>query len=156
MNFLKYIFSLNYLPHEHCFLGDKATISWYVIGNLGVFLAYMLIPLALYSMVKKTKLITSYKTIILLFAAFIFSCGISHLWDIIGIWYPFYRAQSYWLVWTAFISLLTWILLISAAKKVKINTYKIFDKSVQVTEIQLPPKPLTKEGEKITEKLSSP
>lgn len=143
MNIINYILSLNFLPHGHCFAGDRVSLFLNIIGNIAIFLAYMLIPLGLFFILKKQKAaLDKHKTIILLFITFIFSCGISHLFDVIVVWYPYYRLQTYWTLWTGLISMITAALLLHLIKHIKIKEYKLFDKTIQITEIELPPKKL--------------
>lgn len=139
-----YIFSLKFLPHGHCFLGDDFSLWLNILGNFGIFLAYMLIPLGLSLILKQQQkqALKSHKTILILFMMFIFSCGITHLFDIIVIWWPCYRLQTYWAIWTASISLSTGFILIPYAKEIRITAYKLFKNKVEITEIELPPKNL--------------
>lgn len=144
MEIIDYIFSMKFLPHWHCFLGDKLTLWLNVIANSGIALAYFIIPIQLFRSVKmqKGEMPAGYRTIRLLFGSFILACGISHVFDIIIIWWPIYRFQVVELSLTAFVSLFTAFKLRGLIKPLKIKTYKLLDDTVEVTEIALPPKTL--------------
>lgn len=145
MKMLDYTFSTNFLPHLHCFAGDDLSLWLNVIGNLGIFLAYMAIParLLLFLSRQDPKIMRGRKAVLTLFATFIFSCGITHLLDVIVLWHPIYRAQTYWILWTALISLFTAIFIFGIGR-IKITSYQLLKHGVEITEIQLPPQKIKK------------
>ena len=67
-----------FMPHGYCLRWDVPLLSTLIIGNLGIALAYFQIPVALRYFVGKRKDLP-YPHIFRLFAAFIFSCGLTHL-----------------------------------------------------------------------------
>lgn len=143
-NALEKLFSLtDFLPHEHCFLQNKYTLLWFIIGNLGIALAYFAIPAYLLTFVLRHKdKINGYKSILVLFATFIISCGITHGFSIIGLWYPYYRLEALWSVWTASVSIATIFVLHKIVSTVKVNHYILEKTHQEAVEIELPPKAL--------------
>jgi len=141
MSVINYIFNVGFLPHGYCFQWDTLTLWLTIVGNLGIGIAYMVIPLKLWFFVKKqdAKALRPYKNIIVLFALFIFSCGISHFFDILTIWLPWYRLAGAERIWTAIISIFAAAVLGPIVRRLKINVYKLRNNSVQITEIELPP-----------------
>lgn len=73
---------LNHLPH--CVLYGRPILSGLMLGsNLGIFLAYVLIPLAIERVRRKRG--THFNKLALLFVAFILLCGFGHLIEVIAI-----------------------------------------------------------------------
>ena len=83
----------------------------HIISDLGIFLAYMSIPVILvyFSRLKKD---IPFPKIFYLFAAFIFFCGATHLNEAIIFWYPIYRWAGLIKACTAVVSLSTVAVLI--------------------------------------------
>ena len=69
----------------------QAGHGWFLIASdIGVALAYLLIPLILlYWYVRGVKV--PYPQLLWLFAAFIVSCGLTHVFDAVIFWWPVYR-----------------------------------------------------------------
>jgi signal transduction histidine kinase/CheY-like chemotaxis protein len=82
----------------------------FVAANLGIAIAYFAIPLALRFFVGKRKDLP-YPHMFRLFAAFILSCGISHLAKIWTLYQPAYWPEALIDAWTAGVSLMTAALL---------------------------------------------
>ncbi len=61
-----------------------------MIGNLAVWLAYMLIPLAI-SRFARLRKVPQMRLIYICFIVFILSCGMGHLADALMTWWPAYR-----------------------------------------------------------------
>lgn len=99
-----------FMPHGFCLQWNAPLLCVFIAGNLGIAIAYFLIPVALQRFIGKRKDLP-YPFMFKLFAAFILSCGITHLAKI----WTFYHAD-YWLeasldLWTALVSLVTAALL---------------------------------------------
>nr|WP_316641170.1 PAS domain S-box protein [uncultured Roseateles sp.] len=108
-----------YLPHGYCFTWDPGLL-WSMVGaDATIAAAYFSIPLALVYFVRQRRE-PALNGIMLLFSAFIFACGTSHLMDILVIWRPDYGLQTLTKLATAAISLITalalWRLLPMALK----------------------------------------
>src|SRR5690606_7237469 len=82
-----------------------------VAGNAMIVLAYLTIPVALLRLLKERRELVLNR-IFLMFAAFIFACGTTHLIKIITIWKPLYWLEAIADTTTGVISLMTAILLI--------------------------------------------
>ncbi|MBT9502531.1 MAG: PAS domain S-box protein [Burkholderiaceae bacterium] len=95
-----------YLPHGYCFTWDPSLL-WSMVGaDATIAAAYFSIPLALVLFVRRRRE-PALNGIMLLFSAFIFACGTSHLVDILVIWRPDYGLQALTKLATAAISLVT-------------------------------------------------
>lgn len=79
----------SYMPHGHCLLWRSDLLFLHVGGDILTVIAYSLIPLSLiYLVMKRSDL--AFNWIFLMFAAFIFLCGVTHLISIFNIWHGFY------------------------------------------------------------------
>lgn len=108
--------SSGFMPHGYCLKWDPALLLVLVIGNIGIALAYFLIPLALRFFVGKRKDLP-YPYMFKLFAAFILSCGLTHLAKVWTLYHADYWVEAALDLWTAFVSLLTAILLLPIIPK---------------------------------------
>ncbi|MEB3886800.1 methyl-accepting chemotaxis protein [Lyngbya sp. CCY1209] len=78
-----------FIPHGHCYLWKTPLVALHVISDGLIALAYFSIPLLLIYFVWKRKDL-SFGGILLLFGAFIISCGLTHLMSIWTLWHPDY------------------------------------------------------------------
>lgn len=99
------------MPHKHCFTAEEGVLWMHVIGDIITALAYYIIPIFLAHFVWKKKDL-KYKSIFWLFAAFILSCGTTHIHAIIGLWEPCYRLEGVVDLGTGLVSIVTAIALI--------------------------------------------
>ncbi|MEM9896741.1 MAG: PAS domain S-box protein [Bacteroidota bacterium] len=69
----------------------------YILSDFTIFLAYLSITIILlfYLRKKRVQLEKSLQAVLLLFSAFIFLCGITHLIDAILFWEPIYRLSGF-------------------------------------------------------------
>lgn len=100
-----------FMPHKHCFNAEEGVLWMHVIGDIITALAYYTIPLFLAYFVWKKKDLR-YKGIFWLFAAFILSCGTTHILAIIGMWEPYYRLEGLVKLGTGLVSIVTAIALV--------------------------------------------
>ncbi len=84
-----FLTSSPFIPHGHCYLWYPGLVWLHVLSDSLIALAYYLIPLTLLYFVYKGNTFT-FKTIFLLFSAFIIACGTTHLMSIWTLWYPNY------------------------------------------------------------------
>jgi len=107
MDLLRTIFTPgNFEPHIVHF-ADKAWLVWAFYGaNAGIALAYTIIPISLPYILKKRRDIP-FNWVLVAYAGFIISCGITHVMHIIIFTYPVYYLQALMDVITAVISLIT-------------------------------------------------
>ena len=76
-------------PHGHCFLWDRGLLSLYVVSDSVIALSYYLIPVALVTFVRKRRDLV-FNWVFLMFSAFIFACGTTHLIGLWTLWEPVY------------------------------------------------------------------
>lgn len=88
----------------------------HVVSDIGIFVAYFAIPLALVYFIRKRKDVPFYG-IFILFAAFILCCGTGHLLEAVIFWYPIYRIAGLLKLTTAIVSLVTVFVLLRLLPK---------------------------------------
>lgn len=108
-DFLKFMTN-GFMPHGYCLGWDGPLLFVFIVGNLGIAIAYFLIPLALRFFIGKRKDLP-YGYMFKLFAAFILSCGITHIVKVVTLYQPVYWLEAGLDFWTAGVSLLTAVLL---------------------------------------------
>jgi PAS domain S-box-containing protein len=111
MEFLSSVFGrAGFLPHGYCFTWTPGLL-WSMVGADGVIAAaYFSIPAAILSFVRKRG-DARINWVAVLFSAFIFACGITHVMDIWTIWQPDYGLQALAKTVTAVISIVTAVML---------------------------------------------
>lgn len=98
----------NYAPHGFCLIWDQTLIALYWVGNGGIALAYVLIPLGLLYLARQTRVLAATPRWVLFeFAGFIICCGMSHVLQIINLYMGWYWVEAIWLNITSFFSLMT-------------------------------------------------
>lgn len=110
MRFFQEFFNGNFMPHGHCLLWRPELLLLHVGGDILTFLAYMSIPLALICLVKGRKDL-KFDRIFVMFAAFIFFCGLTHLLGIINVWHGYYYIHGVVKAMTGIISVITAVML---------------------------------------------
>jgi len=100
----------DFMPHGHCYMWTPSVLWLNVGSDAAIALAYFSIPLALLSVVRQRKDL-DYPWLLLLFASFIVSCGITHLVAIMTTWNGAYRLEGLVKLITAVVSLVTAIAL---------------------------------------------
>ena len=110
IEFFKNLFENDFMPHGHCYFWDPAILWSHAISDAIIAIAYCAIPVLLVYIFKKRN---DFKFIwmMVLFAVFIFGCGLTHVFDVINIWEPYYRIDSVIRVITAIASIGTAIVL---------------------------------------------
>lgn len=108
--FFSKLFSSDFMPHGHCYFWRPEILWLHVGSDIAIFLAYYSIPAALLYFIKKRKDIR-FNSILILFAAFIFACGTTHIIDVWTVWHGTYRFQGVVKFLTALISVITAIVL---------------------------------------------
>lgn len=104
------------MPHGYCLKWDPALLMVFITGNIGIALAYFLIPLALRFFVGKRRDLP-YPYMFKLFAAFILSCGLTHVAKVWTLYHAHYWVEAALDLWTALVSLLTAVLLLPIIPK---------------------------------------
>lgn len=97
---------MTYFPHATCWLHDPAITGMEVGSHLVIWLAYMVIAALLLNSVWDRPTVPL-RGLRLLFAAFIFTCGVTHFFGALTAWWPIYVAESTVLMATGLISVLS-------------------------------------------------
>jgi signal transduction histidine kinase/ActR/RegA family two-component response regulator len=105
------------MPHGYCLRWDGPLLFVLISSNLGIAIAYFAIPFALRMFVGK-RADLPYPHMFKLFAAFILSCGVTHVAKVLTFYYPAYWPEALLDAWTAAISLTTAVLLYPLIPKV--------------------------------------
>ncbi|MBD2342872.1 sensor histidine kinase [Anabaena subtropica] len=95
-----------FIPHGHCYLWKPGLVWLNIISDSLIALAYYSIPISLVYFVQKRDDLP-FKGILLLFGAFIVSCGTTHLMEIWTLWHPTYWLSGSLKAITALISVYT-------------------------------------------------
>ncbi|MGC1481277.1 MAG: ATP-binding protein [Chthoniobacterales bacterium] len=113
MNFFQWLFDTSSFP-DRWSCGDwSAFDGWLLIlSDLAIFAAYSAIPISIAIFIAARKQEVLFPSLYWLFAAFIFSCGFTHLIDAIIFWQPVYRLSGVMKFITAIISGMTAVVLI--------------------------------------------
>ena len=105
-----FLSSAGFMPHGHCFLWTPPLLWTYVLSDAMIGLAYYSIPVALWYFVRR-RADLPFTWMFVMFAAFIFACGTTHLMAIWNIWQPVYWLDAGVKIVTATVSLATAVLL---------------------------------------------
>jgi hypothetical protein len=101
----------SFIPHGHCYLWKPSLVWLNIISDSVIALVYYSIPIVLVYFAHKRKDFP-FKWILLLFGAFIISCGTTHVMDVWTLWHPTYWLSTFIKFITAIISLYTVIALL--------------------------------------------
>jgi signal transduction histidine kinase/ActR/RegA family two-component response regulator len=93
-------------PHGFCLLWQPGLIWTYTIADIGIGLAYFMIPLELLYFVLRRKDFP-FPRLICAFAFFIFLCGVTHWLEVLTLWVPAYGLEALAKLVTAAGSLIT-------------------------------------------------
>ena len=115
LEFLANLFDTSDFPARwHCGHWTAAHGWLHIISDLGVWSAYVAIPCVLGYFALRRKDFP-FRSIFLLFGAFILACGTTHLMEAIIFWWPAYRLAGAIKLFTALVSWATVIALIPVA-----------------------------------------
>ena len=99
-----------FLPHGYCISWSKPLLATFFVSDLLTALAYFSMPLALVHFARKRRDFP-HRWILWMFAAFILSCGATHLMGMFLLWYPLYFIDAVLKATTAVVSVVTAIVL---------------------------------------------
>jgi PAS domain S-box-containing protein len=108
--------SHTFIPHGHCYLWKPGLVGLHVVADSLIALAYFSIPLALLYFIHERRDVP-FNGILLLFSAFIVSCGTTHLFEVWTLWHPAYWLSGLSKAITAFVSLYAAITLVALIPK---------------------------------------
>lgn len=104
--FWESIIGQTFIPHGYCFSWNSALLWTLVVSDLVIAASYFSIPFALWYFARKRPDVGQLH-IITLFGLFIVACGVTHIFDIINIWTPWYWGNAFSKAVTAAVSLTT-------------------------------------------------
>ncbi len=99
--------SSGFIPHGHCYLWQTNLVGLHVIADGLISVAYFSIPIMLIYFVQKRQDNAAFRKVSLLFGTFIIACGITHVMEIVTLWYPLYWLSGTLKALTALVSLYT-------------------------------------------------
>lgn len=101
------------MPHGQCVNWNQYLLAGEVLANAAIAMAYFAIPVALVIIARRYPTFKA-GPVLWMFAAFIISCGATHVMDIITIWVPCYWLDMWVRIFTGVSSIVTafvlWIL----------------------------------------------
>jgi PAS domain S-box-containing protein len=116
-DFLSKLFDTSDFPARWTCGNWTAAHGWlHILSDLGVWSAYVAIPCVLGYFVLRRKDIP-FRTIFLLFGAFILACGTTHLMEVLIFWWPAYRLAGVVKLFTAVVSWGTVLALVPVTPK---------------------------------------
>jgi PAS domain S-box-containing protein len=99
-----------YFAHGYCLIWNPWLVTLHAGSDVLISLAYFAIPIAIWIFVRRRPDL-ELRFLARLFAAFIFWCGMTHVFNIITLWYPIYESQGVVKGITALVSVATAILI---------------------------------------------
>jgi len=100
----------SYMAHGYCLLWKPWLVVLHAGSDFFIFLAYFAIPVAIWIFLRRRKDL-ELKRLAVLFAAFIFLCGLTHIVQMVTLWWPIYETQAYVKIATAAVSVLTAVMI---------------------------------------------
>lgn len=85
MTSLNWLMGQGFMPHGHCYQWTPWILWPNVLADIAITLAYYSIPIALVYFVRRRPDVLFHR-MFLLFAAFIFACGTTHLLEVYNVW----------------------------------------------------------------------
>ena len=95
-----------YMAHGYCLLWKPWLVAMHASSDILIFASYFAIPVTIWILLSKRKDLTM-KPLAVLFAAFIFLCGLTHVIQAVTLWWPVYEVQAYVKAITAIVSVTT-------------------------------------------------
>ncbi len=102
--------SASYMAHGYCLLWKPWLVVLHAGSDVLIFLAYLAIPVAIWIFLGRRKDL-ELRRLAVLFAAFIFLCGLTHLVQTVTLWWPVYETQGMLKALTAVVSLATAVMI---------------------------------------------
>lgn len=99
-----------YMPHGMCLLWEPWLVLLWAGSDFLIFLSYTLIPVALFMVLRRRSEVPQ-AGLVVLFAAFILLCGITHLFMIVTLWVPIYPFVGWIKLATGLVSTATALML---------------------------------------------
>ena len=99
-----------YMAHGYCLLWKPWLIVLHAGSDILIFAAYFAIPVAIWIFLRQRPDL-ELRPLAILFAAFIFLCGLTHLIQMITLWWPIYETQGIVKLLTAIVSVVTAVMI---------------------------------------------
>jgi len=103
MEWFDALLSSDFMPHGNCYYWQPSLLWLHVGSDAAIGLSYFSIPIALYYFMRKRPGV-NLDSVFIMFAAFIFLCGTTHLFQIVTVWQPYYYSEGVFKFATAGIS----------------------------------------------------
>src|SRR5688572_28338389 len=100
----------SYMAHGYCLLWKPWLVVLYAGSDFLLFLAYFAIPVAIWIFLRNRQDL-ELRGLAVLFAAFIFLCGLTHIVQMVTLWWPIYETQGIVKAATAAVSVATAVLI---------------------------------------------
>jgi PAS domain S-box-containing protein len=100
----------SYMAHGYCLLWKPWLVVLHAGSDFLIFLAYFAIPVAIWIFLRNRRDL-ELKRLAVLFAAFIFLCGLTHIVQMVTLWWPIYETQGIVKAATAAVSVATAVLI---------------------------------------------
>ncbi|WP_018698321.1 sensor histidine kinase [Amorphus coralli] len=110
---LTYLFgAASFMPHGYCLLWRPDLVALHAVSDAAIALAYFAIPIAILALARRRGDLTGDTgKVVVLFAAFIIACGLTHLAGLITLWVPAYGLQGLIKAATAIISIVAAVII---------------------------------------------
>jgi PAS domain S-box-containing protein len=115
------------LPHGFCFLWNPQLLWLNIASDSLIALAYFLIPAALIGIVRKRRDIP-FNRAFFCFAAFIIACGLTHVMEVVTLWFPIYWISGALKAVTAAVSVATLVVLVRISPGILAIPNKLADR----------------------------
>jgi PAS domain S-box-containing protein len=96
----------SYMAHGYCLLWKPWLVTLHAGSDLVIFAAYLAIPVGIFIFLQQRKE-APLRPIAWLFVAFILLCGLTHIVNLITLWWPIYEIQGWLKLMTAIVSAAT-------------------------------------------------
>jgi len=96
-----------YEAHGHCYLWQPKLVSLHVVSDLSIGFSYVIISLALGTLVYRARQDIPFRWLFLAFGIFIIACGSTHFMEVITTYNPLYWLSGYIKLITAVASVVT-------------------------------------------------
>ena len=107
-----------FLPHGYCYLWNRPLLLTHVVSDVLIGLAYVVISLALVTLVHRARRDIPFHVLFVAFGLFIVACGMTHFMEIWTLWQPVYWLSGGVKVVTAVASVTTAAVMPSAVPRV--------------------------------------
>lgn len=109
----------DYMPHGECWLWNRQLVTMHVVSDFLIFVSYVAIAFTLTVIIDRCGDRVSYPLLWYGFAAFIVSCGFTHLMEVVNTFLPYYFLAGYIKIVCAVTSLGTAVALLKLAPRIK-------------------------------------